>query len=129
MFAQRLICAWIGALGLAAGAFCQTYVLISVDRNTFPSSINEKGEIAGTYFDFAGNAHGFVRDPGGKITTFDVPGSSQTFAVSINDEGAITGYHGTTPPPGFLVQPHGFVRDPEGNITTFDVPSSQLSNV
>jgi hypothetical protein len=24
MFAARLICSWIGALGLAAGAFCQT---------------------------------------------------------------------------------------------------------
>jgi hypothetical protein len=53
MFAERLICSWIGALGLAAGAFCQTYVQFSVDAGTGPSSINEKGEIAGTYLDFA----------------------------------------------------------------------------
>ena len=31
MFAKRLICWWIGALGLAAGAFCQTYLQFSVD--------------------------------------------------------------------------------------------------
>jgi hypothetical protein len=31
MFAERLICSWIGAFGLAAGAFCQTYVQFSVD--------------------------------------------------------------------------------------------------
>jgi hypothetical protein len=87
MFAARLIC----ALGLAAGAFCQTYVQFSVDQSTFPQSINENGEIAGYYLDFASHYHGFVRDPVGTITTFDVPGSSITQAFSINDEGAITG--------------------------------------
>jgi hypothetical protein len=28
MVAERLICWWIGALGLARGAFCQTFVPI-----------------------------------------------------------------------------------------------------
>jgi hypothetical protein len=119
MFAERLICSWIGALCLAAGAFCQTYVQISVDASTSPMSINKKGEIAGSYSDFAGNGHGFVRDPGGAITTFDVPGSSNTQAFSINDEGAITGIY-TVPSGG----QHAYVRDPEGNFTTFDPPGS-----
>ena len=106
MFAKRLVCSWIGALGLAAGAFSQTYVRFSVDNATIPKSINEKGEIAGYYSDFAGHNHGFVRDLGGTITTFDVPGSFETFAVSINDEGAITGYYNiTTPPPGMFAPP------------------------
>ena len=48
MFAERLICSWIGALGVAAGAFCQTYVQFSVDDGTSPYSLNEKGKIAGT---------------------------------------------------------------------------------
>jgi hypothetical protein len=74
MFAGRLICSWIGALGLAAGAFCQTYVQFSIDGGPSPTSINNKGEIARYYLDhFAGTFHGFVRDPGGKITTFDPP--------------------------------------------------------
>jgi len=47
MFATRLLCSWIGALALAAGAFCQSYVPISVDQGTQANSINEKGKIAG----------------------------------------------------------------------------------
>jgi hypothetical protein len=45
MFAERLICSWIGALGLAAGAFCQTYVQLSPGSNNFVTGINQKGEI------------------------------------------------------------------------------------
>jgi len=58
-------------------------------------------------------------------TSFDPltpAGPSGTFASSINDTGAITGYyHSLVPPPGAN---HGFVRDPAGNITTFDPPGS-----
>ena len=93
MFAERLVCSWIGAFGLAAGAFCQTYVQISVDRSLIPESINEKGEIAGYYSGFVTLNHGFVRNPGGMITVFDPPGSSFTTAFSINDKGAITGIY------------------------------------
>jgi hypothetical protein len=119
MSAERLLCSWIGALGLAVGAFCQTYVQFSIDGGPFSTSINEKGEIAGSYRDFAGNSHGFVRDPGGKITAFDVPGSfGSTSAMSINATGAITGSFSDT------LGTHGFVRDPEGNFTTFDPPGS-----
>jgi hypothetical protein len=119
MFAGRLICSWIGALGLAAGAFCQTYVQFSIDGGPFPQSINEKGEIAGTYNDFAGNRHGFVRDPNGTITTFDPPGSLSTGVGGINDEGTITG--------SYLYEPglsRAFVRDPKGSFTTFNVLGS-----
>jgi hypothetical protein len=44
--------------------------------------------------------HGFLRSPDGKIATFDAPGADTTpgdlngtFALSINDRGAITGYY------------------------------------
>src|SRR5215469_7541504 len=127
MFAERLICSCIGALGLAACAFCQTYVQFSIDAGPIPGSINQKGEIAGSYSDFAGHNHGFVRDPGGKITAFDVPGSfSSTRAISINAGGAITGtFIDTTPP---VVRTCAYVRDPEGNFTPFD-PSGSVSTV
>ena len=119
MFAERLICSWIGGLGLAAGAFCQTYVQFSADqRPTIPVSINSEGAVTGAYFGTIGNPHGFVRDPGGTITTFDVPGSFETFPFSINDEGAITGVY--TDSGG----QHGYVRDPKENFTTFDFPGS-----
>jgi hypothetical protein len=100
MFAAKLMRSWIGALVLTPGAFCQTFipfsVMPSVGSATIPASINRKGEIAGIYGNFSvygSSVHGFVREPGGAITTFDVPGSSTgaTSVSSINDEGAITG--------------------------------------
>jgi hypothetical protein len=120
MISERLIRSWIGAFGLASGAFCQTYVQISVGASTTPTSINEKGEIAGSYGDLGSPiSHGFVRDPGGALTTFDVPGSSSTLASSINDEGVITGSFTDA-----LGRTHAYVRDPKGNFTTFDPPGS-----
>jgi uncharacterized membrane protein len=120
MFAERLICSWIVALGLAAGAFCQTDVDFSIDGGATPTSINEKGEIAGWYYsDFAGHNHGFVRNPGGTITIFDPPESQGTTAFSINEKGAITGSFTDT-----LGRSHAYIRDPEGNFTTFDPPGS-----
>jgi uncharacterized membrane protein len=86
---------------------------------TFPYSINDRMEIAGTYTDSGGLQHGFVRDRRGRITTFDPSGSIQTVARSINSGGAITGTY--TDAAGLQ---HGFVRDQRGRITTFDPPGS-----
>lgn len=70
----------------------------------FPNSINDAGVITGIHY-ACGGAHGFVRDSGGKITTFDPPRSTRTMPTSINDAGAITGWftyaHGGE---------HGFLR-------------------
>ena len=52
------------------------------------------------------------------FTSFDVPGSTLTFAQSINDDGAITGHWISS---GFT---HGFLRDPDGTITSFGPPDS-----
>jgi len=93
---------------------------------TFPESINDAGAIAGHYTDAHGLIHGFVRSPGGKVTTFDAPGASTVAAFgygilphSINNAGAIAGHyidaHGLT---------HGFVRSPGGTLTAFDAPGA-----
>ena len=60
---------------------------------TFPSSINDKGMIAGRYLDdtSAPTWHGFARFPDGTVEIVDVPGSVLTEASSINDKGMITG--------------------------------------
>jgi hypothetical protein len=62
--------------------------------------LNDSGAITGYYLDANNVYHGFVRNPKGKVTTFDAPGAnttagsySGTFPVSINDQGAITGYY------------------------------------
>jgi hypothetical protein len=77
---------------------------------TSPSSINDEGEIAGSWTDFANHTHGFVRYEDGTITSFDAPGSVLTIAASINSHGEIAGeYYDNA---NVL---HGFVRVSSGH--------------
>ena len=55
-------------------------------------SIDQAGDITGSYIDATGAYHGFVRNPYGTISSFDPPESKFTFVTSINDGGAIAGY-------------------------------------
>ena len=72
-------------------------------------SIDQAGDITGSYTDAAGVQHGFVRNPYGTITSFDPPEGSQTTATSISDGGAIAGFYhyhaGGGPPVGFIRVP------------------------
>jgi len=72
-------------------------------------SINQAGDITGSYTDAAGVQHGFVRNPYGTITSFDPPEGNQTTTTSINDGGAIAGFYhyhaGGGPPVGFIRVP------------------------
>src|SRR5262245_13156745 len=57
----------------------------------------------------------------GMITSFDVPGATNTFALDINAAGFIVGRYlmsGRT---------HGLLRTPEGDLTTIDVPGAILT--
>lgn len=67
-------------------------------------------------YELGSNAHGFVRDSGGTITTFDPPFSQRTFPSGMNDARAITGSYGLDS--GDVL--HAFVRDPSGVMATFD---------
>jgi hypothetical protein len=62
--------------------------------------LNDSGEITGYYLDANGVYHGYLRSPEGTFTIFDAPGADTTpndyngtFPVSINDQGAVTGYY------------------------------------
>jgi hypothetical protein len=61
---------------------------------TSPISINPAGVITGSYNDASNVPHGFLRDAGGAITTFDPAGSVGfgTIPDSINPAGVITGF-------------------------------------
>ena len=92
-------------------------------NGTFASGVNNLGVIAGYYVDANNVYHGFLRSPGGEITTFDAPGADITDAYdgtspsSINDLGVVTGsFYDAS---GFS---HGFLRNREGKFTSFDVP-------
>jgi len=73
----------------------------------------------GFFSDANGVFHGFVRDPGGSITTFDPPTSLGTFAASISLFGEITGYFFDA-----NNEFHGFLRSRDGAFTVFDVPGA-----
>jgi len=94
---------------------------------TFAASINPAGAIAGYYSDGSQVGiqivyHGFLREPDGKITTFDVPGAVAVFTSSVNPAGVIVGYGADTNEVA-----HGFLRRPDGSITTFDAPGAGRS--
>jgi hypothetical protein len=85
-------------------------------------SINPIGQIAGLYslrLNIDVHSYGFLRQPDGTIIRFSVPGSD-TFAVSINAGGQITGsYAGIMDPKN-----HGYLRQPDGTIVLFDVENA-----
>jgi len=55
--------------------------------------INNKGMISGHYWDTSYNSHGFVRTPGGKYYTINVPGAYETGGGGINDNGVVVGHY------------------------------------
>jgi hypothetical protein len=91
---------------------------------TCPAAINNRGEVTGNSGDASGVYHGFLRDPDGKITVFDVPEAGEgkgqgTLPYAINNSGLISGIYVDAESVG-----HGFIRFPDGRITTFDDPAA-----
>ena len=85
---------------------------------TTANAINSEGAITGLWQDANIVIHGFLRSSSGTLTTFDVPGSSETEPSAIDAAGTITGYFGEAK------GNHGFVRATDGTFTTFDPPGS-----
>jgi uncharacterized membrane protein len=85
---------------------------------TQANGVNDLDQVVGTYEDAMSNFHGFLRNPNGAITPFDVPGASSTFASGINDAGEIVGTYAT---PSNSEQ--GFILD-QGVFFTFNFPGA-----
>jgi hypothetical protein len=82
----------------------------------FPWGINDLGEITGVYYyDGDTQVGGFVRSPGGMITTFTY--AAGIVSLAINRAGTITGWY--SPPVGAF---QGFVRQADGTIVPFSMP-------
>src|ERR1035437_2781882 len=114
-----------GALLVVLCLSMRTFAIsLPVPQGTFPTAINEHGEIAGYCIDSIAVAHGFVRDARGHITVFDAPGAGSrqrqgTFVSDINNAGTIVGYYIDS-----NRLHHGFVRDPSGAFTSLDAPGA-----
>jgi hypothetical protein len=95
---------------------------------TAPQSMNDLGVVAGYFWDSNSTAHGFVRTPDGRITTFDDPAAGNgvyqgTYPYSINDFGVIVG--ATTYADN---SSHGLLRTPNGSFPDFQFPSTTYFN-
>src|SRR5271165_7154701 len=96
------------------------------DCGTLAQVNNDLGVIVGYYTDEYVVPHGFLRNPDGKIISFDAPGAGLghgldqgTVPYSINDLGVIAGQYQDS---NYVF--HGFVRYPDGSFTTFDAPGA-----
>jgi len=88
--------------------------------STFAYSINDTGQIVGSYADGClCTAHGFLLSAG-TFTTIDVPGFAASAAYGINNSGQITGLTQLTWGASF---PHGFLLN-GGTYTLIDDPDS-----
>jgi hypothetical protein len=86
--------------------------------------INPEGAMTGHSVDTNNVYHGYVRAPGGNITTFDAPGAGTgaylgTFPAGIDPEGTIAGVYYDASNVG-----HGFVRAANGDIINVNVPGA-----
>jgi len=129
MFGKSLIASLCLAILLIPGVAAQRYVSVAYAyaRMTFPgaaltiaNAINNNNVIVGSFFDSASSVHGFIYK-NGKYTQIDYPGSTETEALGINDQGDIVGVYQVAGPLNF----HGFLRH-NGEFTTIDAPQAQF---
>jgi len=85
--------------------------------------MNQHGTIVGSYTDENDRVHGFFRDPNGRFTTFDVPGSIRTVIRDINPAGTIAGIYRDA-----NNVRHGYLRTADGAVTSFDIPGGSFGS-
>ena len=95
-------------------------------QGTYPLQINNTGGCSGIYFDSSFNSHGFIRDSGGTVTTFDPVGATQTHVAGINDSNTVCGWFEGA---GGFHDSQGFIRASDGTITTFVYPGAVEINM
>ncbi len=120
----------INLRGAITGMYCTTSACLGFVRDnhgkfttidypgavngTVPMSINDRGEIAGLWYDAADTSHIFLRERDGTLIGLDPPESIYVFQVVIDNEGKLVGYYADTK------VTYGFVRDRLGNFETFN---------
>jgi hypothetical protein len=86
-------------------------------------SINARGIVVGNNLTSQLD-EGFLRDPDGAISAFNIPDTAATLPLSINARGTVTGY---SYPSATVSIYHSFLRSKAGRFTSFDVPGGTLT--
>ena len=85
--------------------------------DTFPSGINNRGDVGSFDPGGARSYHGFLRDRWGQFRRIDVPGAKGTAAARINDQGEIVGFYSDTKEnPNTATDIRGFLLDRTGRL-------------
>ena len=93
-------------------------------KDTYPSSINSKGQIVGSTDSVTGgHVQGFLRSANGHFSPIAYPGSTHTYAYSINDSSVTVGQYADS---NFVF--HGYLYDASGSFTSFDAPGAGTAN-
>jgi uncharacterized membrane protein len=126
---MRLFLCSLVAMALSAGVMGLAnadYIFTTIDvpgaiGGTYPTGINNAGQIVGAYLLGGDNAGTFLLS-GGTYTSLNVPGADATGANGINNLGQIVGAYqvGNTL--------HGYILT-GGNYTTIDVPGSSATRL
>jgi uncharacterized membrane protein len=105
---------------------------IPLGRNTvlaqkfsFASSVNDRGDITGAYFDggiFTGPVHGFLLDKDGVLTILNFPGADDTYAWAISPFGTVVGGWAVNDSSGNMLFQHGYVWK-DGNFSDIVYPA------
>ena len=88
--------------------------------------LNRWGTRVGAYTDASGKLHGFRSYSNGNAVSLDYPGSAQTVATGINDNGTVVGSYTKSLPPNAWW--HGFIYN-SGKWATLNYPSSTLETM
>jgi hypothetical protein len=89
----------------------------------YPFGINRWGTIVGMYRDSSGTMHGFKRFSNGQAVALNYPGSAETVANGINDNGTIVGYYSKQLAPNEWK--HGFIYN-NGSWASLSYPDSKI---
>lgn len=101
-------------------------------QGTYPTQVNQSGEIAGTVIDAQTSEHGFIRDSSGVITEFDEPNGISapnfgTIAQGLNSSGTVVGGFQFIDPNTQLEVNAGYVRTSDGTYTAVPGPPNSLT--
>ena len=100
----------------------------SIPHGSVPTSINERGDVAGITSPFFPSQEGFLRDRSGLMTVFDAGGNGpgpKAHPLGINNRGDVAGYYYDSQSRTI----RGFQRDRSGNITTFDASANASATI
>ena len=95
----------------------------AAEYSTSPSGLNNFNQVAGYYVGADGNYHGFI-EQGGKYTSYNAPGATETYPDGINDWGILQGQWDDA-----NYNAHGFLATTTGYFQSVDYPGSAATAI